>query len=182
MATKKPLKLSLDPTKTSLLDARNAIKPHVLGVGVICPCCNQLVRIIQKDLTGSIVYVAILLHRHFVEDQNWLHVADYLSTMAKIGSAVRGGEWSKLRYWGLLEAKPDGVKVDAKDASKRSGYYRMTEKGHQFVRGEIKIPKSIMLYNDQHLGFGKEEVTVQEALGKEFNYSELMAGNLGLVV
>lgn len=176
MAGKKPIKLGIDITKATVAEAQAALKPHVQGAGIICPCCLQLVKLYEREITGSMAYVAILLHRHFQEDQNWLHVPDYLSNMSKIGSAVRGGDWSKLRYWGLIEEKPEEKR---KDGSKRAGFYKMTEKGHQFVKGGVKVQRSILLYNDHFLGFGKGEVGIKDCLGKEFNYDDLMAGQLG---
>jgi len=176
MPGKKPLRLGIDNTKTTVAEAQDALKPHVHGAGVICPCCLQLVKLYEREITVSMAYVAILLHRHFVESQAWLHVPEYLSNLSKIGSAVRGGDWAKLRYWGLIEEKPEDKR---KDGSRRSGYYKMTERGHQFVKGEIKVPRSILLYNEHFLGYGKGEVGIRDCLGKEFDYDDLMAGKLG---
>lgn len=174
MASKKPLKLGLDLTKTSVADAQSALKPHVLGAGVVCPCCLQVVKLREVRITPSMAYVAILLHRHFLEDQAWLHVSKYLENLSKVCSAVRFGDWYRLRHWGILEQKPSKGKDKLK-----SKLYVMTERGHQFVKGEIKVQKTILIYNERFVGFGPGEVGVQECLGQEYDYADLMAGNLG---
>lgn len=175
MATrKKPFDPKFDPKTTTLAVAQTILMDHAKA-GAICPCCRQLVKLYHRPITGAMAYVLILLHRHFLKAPGWLHVPKYLTDMSKMGSAVRGGDWAKLRYWGLLEEKPE----DRKDESNRAGFYRMTEKGHQFAKGEIKVAKAVLLYNDRFLGFAPGEVSIQDCLGKEFSYVDLMEGRLG---
>ena len=182
-AMKKLFDPKFDPNTTTLAQAQQMLKDHAMK-GAICPCCRQVVKMYTREITSPMAYTLIILHRHFSTDQNWLHVPSYLSQMSTIGSAVRGGDFAKLRYWGLLEAKQDDRKAKdkRKDGSKRTGFYRMTEKGHQFVKGETKIPKVALVYNGKHFGFAPGEASIQECLGKEFNYSDLMAGHLGGIV
>jgi hypothetical protein len=172
-----------DPNTTTLAKAQQVLKDHALK-GAICPCCRQEVRMYTREITSTMAYSLIILHRHFSTNKDWLHVPKFLSQMSAIGSAVRGGDFAKLRYWGLLEAKQDAKtekkpQEKRKDGSKRVGFYRMTEKGHQFAKGEIKVPKAALIYNRKHHGFAPGEATIQECLGKEFNYADLMAGQLG---
>lgn len=177
---KKSFDPKFDPNTTTLAKAQEVLKDHAKE-GAICPCCRQLVKLYERPITGAMAYVLILLHRHFSTPPipGWVHVPSYLTDMSKMGSAVRGGDWAKLRYWGLLEEKPE----DRKDGSNRAGFYRMTEKGHKFAKGEVKVPKAVMLYNDRFLGFVTPgEVSIQDCLGKEFDYADLMAGRLGSFV
>lgn len=130
----------------------------------------------DRPITNSMAYVLILLHRVFQTQKDWLHVPSYLTQMSAMGSAARGGDWVKLRYWGLIEGK----KGERKDKSKRVGLYKITEEGHKFAKGEIKIPKYARIYNKKFLGFVvKETTSIQECLDTEFNYEDLMAGRLG---
>lgn len=185
MPTKRPVNLALDLGKTTILEARERVKSNARGAGVICPCCMQLVQILFREMTPSMAYVAILLHRHFSveKESSWLHVSSYLSGMAKLGVPVRGGDWSSLAYWGILEERPPlkATEKVTKEAA-RPGQYKMTEKGHKFVKGEIKVPSGIFLYCDNFLGFGKKEVDIKEVLGHTHEYDELMKGNLGIIV
>lgn len=173
---KKVVDLKLDLGKVTIAEAQALLKPHLDKTGAVCPLCRQLVKLYSREITSSMAYVLILLHRHFQSDKNWLHVPSFLTNVSTVGAAVRGGDWAKLRYWDLIEEKP---KTERKDGSKRAGFYRMTEKGHQFVRGETKVPRAVLLYADKFLGFDEGEVSIQECLGKEFDYADLMAGRLG---
>jgi len=171
-----------NPETTTIAQARKMLQEHALK-GAICPCCRQEVKMYTREINSTMAYTLIILHRHFSEDKGWLHVPSYLSQMSVIGSAVRGGDFAKLRYWGLLEPKPVEKKSDKrKDGSKRVGFYRMTEKGHKFVLGEVTVPKVALIYNGKHHGFAPGEVTIKECLGNEFNYDDLMAGKLGGIV
>jgi hypothetical protein len=172
--SRSPYQLKIDPAKTTVVEAQSALKPHVKDPGVICPCCHQLVRLSEREITPGMAYVAILLHRHFLEDSGWLHVASYLKNLVVLGSEVKGGDWSKLQLWDLIEEKPE-----EKGKVYKPGFYRMTERGHQFVKGEIKIHTVALLYNGKLLGFGKGETTIQKRLGKDYNYEDLMSGKLG---
>jgi hypothetical protein len=178
----KPFNPKYDPNTTTLAVAQKMLQDYAMK-GAICPCCRQEVKMYTREINATMAYTLVILHRHFSTDQNWLHVPSYLSQMSTIGSAIRGGDFAKLRYWGLLEPKPAEKKTEKrKDGSKRVGFYRMTERGHQFVKGEIKIPRVALVYNGKHHGFVPGEVTIQECLGKEFNYDDLMAGKLGGIV
>jgi hypothetical protein len=52
----------------------------------------------------------------------------------------------------------------------------VTRLGARFVRGEIRIAKYARVYNGRCLGLEGEPVDIRDALGTQFNYSELMAG------
>jgi hypothetical protein len=57
--------------------------------------------------------------------------------------------------------------------------YKMTELGTRFVLGKIKVPRSLWLYNGKVIEVHKKSVSIQECLGKEYKYEDLLAGNLG---
>jgi len=178
----KPFDPKYDPNTTTIAVAQKMLQEKALK-GAICPCCRQMVKMYEREITSTMAYTLIILHKHFSDFKDWTHLPSFLSQMSVLGSAVRGGDFAKLRYWGLLEEKPIEKLTDKrKDGSKRVGFYRMTEKGHQFAKGEVKIPKVALVYNGKHFGFAPGEVTIQECLGKEFNYDDLMAGKLGGIV
>ena len=179
---KKPVKLVLDPS-TTIKEAQDKIKTLVRGPGVHCPVCRQLVKIVEKDLSPEMAYVLILLYRHFKEsdDWDWLDIAQYLESMVAIGSEVTGGEWRKLEYWGLiLERPPVKRSVLSKEPPvKTVGFYRLTDRGKGFLLGQLKVPKSVLLYQGNILEFSGKTVSIQECLGKDYIYEDLLAGKLG---
>lgn len=181
VAGRKPFEINLDPKTTTVAKAQEQMQTRVRGAGVICPCCKQLVRVIDKELSSTMAYVLILMYRHFQDTPDWLHVAKYLENMSAVGSEVRGGEWSKLKYWQLIEEHPPVKKsaLSNKPVVNMAGHYKVTERGMRFVRCEATVPDKILLYDGHLMGFGTKDVTIKDCLGKSYRYEDLMAGNLG---
>lgn len=134
--------------------------------GVSCPCCGQLVKVYRRKLTSSMARALIAMYSYQATGP-WeaVHVTNFDLP------AFRGGDWAKTRLWGLSEEIPN------KDTKKRtSGYWRLTEKGRQFVRGEISIPSHKIIYNGKMIGESEEKISIKQALGNKFDYQELMTG------
>lgn len=160
----------LDPNDTSLEEAKNWLRERFED-GAKCPCCNQFVKLYKRKLNSSMAHALILIYKFFENNQDeWLHVPSYLSRVSS-SATVRGGDWSKLRYWGLIEAE----KATRDDGSERVGTYRMTERGKEFILSQIRVPRHVYLYNQSPVFRADEEtVSIREALGDKFNYAELM--------
>jgi len=140
--------------------------------GAECPCCKQYVKLYKRKLNSSMAYALVAIYKYFNANPNdeWLHVPSYLSRIMS-SATIRGGDWSKLRYWKLIEAQ----KAIRDDGSERVGNYRITDEGKKFVQGLIRVPKHVYLYNQQPVKRRDEETTsIQDALGQDFNYNELM--------
>jgi hypothetical protein len=161
----------------SLEDAKKWLRVR-FGKGATCPCCNQFVKLYRRPLSKSIAFVLLLIARYYrrynVRPDEWLHVPSYIAeTVAsnpRRAAAVRG-DWAKLKFWGLLEEKPD-VRTDG---SPRVGYWRMTPLGQKFVDREVKVPSHVYIYNGEALQRSVSEmVTIDDALGTEFSYAEIM--------
>ena len=144
--------------------------------GAECPACGQLVKHYRRPLTSGMAITLVLLARH--KPDEWVHVLDFMGTLnlkPKLGTALGSGDYAKLRYWGLLE--PYGSVRD--DGSPRVGWWRITEDGKRFVRGELRVASHAVVFNDQLIALdGEKTVGIRDALGKKFDYDELMAGTL----
>lgn len=143
--------------------------------GAECPCCTQFVKLYKRKLNSSMALAAVYIYKYFQSHQSaeWLHVPSYLSRITT-GATVRGGDWAKLRYWGLIEDQK-GVRTDG---SERVGNYRITNNGKLFVAGDLRVPKHMFLYNGELQKRRDTETTsIEEALGEKFSYSELMGMN-----
>ena len=163
---------------TTLEEAKRWLRAR-FGKGAACPACNQFVKCYRRPLNKSMAYVLLLIARYYrrveVKSDAWLHVPSYVAEVAignpRRAAAVRG-DWAKLKFWGLIEEKPD-VRADG---SPRVGYWRMTPLGRQFVAREVKVPSHIYIYNGEPLQRAVEEqITIDDALGTEFSYAEIMA-------
>jgi hypothetical protein len=79
----------------------------------------------------------------------------------------RVGECASLRYWGLAE--PDAL---------RPGWWRITELGRAFVRGEVTVPRKVWVYMRTVRHRSKNQTTIREALGDKFDLDEMLASEL----
>jgi hypothetical protein len=162
----------------SLEDAKKWLRVR-FGKGATCPCCNQFVKLYRRPLNKSMAYVLLLIARYYrrvgVKTDEWLHVPSYLAETAvgnpRRAAAIRG-DWAKLKFWGLIEEKPE----TRADGSPRIGYWRMTQLGRQFVDREVKVSSHVYIYNGEPLQRSvDDQITIDDALGTEFSYVEIMS-------
>ncbi len=142
-----------------------------------CPCCAQTVKLYQRKL-GSVMAKGLILLYHRANEMATpgpIHITEYFQSLGKKSgvpsSALGGGDVSKLRYWKLLRR----VMGERADGSNRVGLYTMTDLGRAFVRGLSHVPSHVHLYNGIVVGWSDTTVDVHDALGKKFNYRELMS-------
>lgn len=160
---------------TTLEEAKKWLRVR-FGKGAACPCCNQFVKLYKRSFNKSMAYVLLLIECYFRGDavEEWLHVPSYIAEMVadnpRRAAAVRG-DWAKLKLWGLIEEKPEV----RDDGSPRAGYWKMTALGRQFAKRQVKVPSHVYIYNGEPLKRTIEhEITIDEALGTEFRYDEIM--------
>lgn len=145
---------------TTLDEARDDLTAK-LSDGVTCPCCGQFAKAYPRRVTGG---AAASLIRVFRE-----HGHDWFRAAGQHGVSALGGEFARMAHWGLIQeeltARPDGG---------RSGWWRVTAKGAQFIRSGLTIPKTVVLYDNHIIRFEGPMVTIRQALGEKFNYAVLM--------
>lgn len=167
-----------DSKAASLEDAKKWLRAN-FSKGATCPCCHQFVKLYRRPLNKSMAFVLLLIARYYrrfdVKQDAWLHVPSYIAEVVasnpRRAAAVRG-DWAKLKYWNLIEEKPE----TRADGSPRVGYWRLTQFGHQFINREVKVPSHIYVYNGEPLPKRVADtlVTIDEALTTEFSYAEIM--------
>jgi hypothetical protein len=145
--------------------AKEWLREKAEAGGERCPCCTQRAQVYRWSLYSTAVRALILFYR-IGGTEEFTH-----SRVLKEHGHTGQGDASRLRYWGLLEEeparKPDGG---------RSGFWRVTELGGQFVTGAVTAPKYAYVYDARVLRFDGDRVSVQDALGKNFDYREMMEG------
>jgi len=87
----------------------------------------------------------------------------------KLPDTIGAGDFTKLRYWDLIETR-----ANDNSKTKDSGFWRITEKGRDYVEDRIQVPKICMVFNRRARGFSTDLVGIRDALGKDFDYPELM--------
>lgn len=166
-----------DGTSASLEEAKRWLRAR-FAKGATCPCCHQFVKQYRRPLNKSMAYVLLLIARYYrrveVKSDDWLHVPSYVAEVAvgnpRRAAAVRG-DWAKLKLWGLIEERPG----ERKDGNPRVGYWRLTERGRQFVDRKVKVASHVYIYNGEPLQrVVEEQITIDDALGTDFNYAEIM--------
>lgn len=96
----------------------------------------------------------------------WL-VAEYHRTdgdwvSLKNGPIFRGGDNAKLTYWHLTISSDDAPDL-----------YKPTEIAVDFVAHKISLPKYAYVYDGKVLGFSREKVSIEDCVGKDFDFSSL---------
>ena len=75
-------------------------------------------------------------------------------------------------HWRMIEAKHGELR---EDGSPRNGFYKITQLGVDFVDRRVEVPEYVILYAERLLGVSEKMATIDKALGKRFNYAELMS-------
>ena len=164
------------PNGTTLGAVKQVIREHFdAGEEIGCPACGQLVKRYRRALSAGMAYGLVLLARYDeMHPGEFVHLESHFARMTSAHRApatvVAGGDVTKLRYWGLIEPMPG----KREDGSGRLGYYRITDAGRDFVYMGTAVPSHVFLYNQKVLGWERSRVNLREALGKRFDYDDLM--------
>lgn len=143
-------------------DARSWLRTR-LDKGDRCPLCNQHAQTYKRKINSGAARGLIMMWHVYGLD--WGHLPS-TATLSRLG-----GEFARLRYWGLVEEattpRPDGG---------RAGYWRITDRGRLFVTRQLKVPMYAKIYDGKVQGFEGTQVDIKDALGTKFSYVDLMAG------
>lgn len=150
-------------TDLSLEEARAWLRERV-DEGERCPCCTQFAKVYKRSINSTMARGLIDIYR--ASGQEWCHVR----TLRRRSGAGDNREESKLRYWGLVEEESE-----RREDGGRSGWWRVTPVGQQFVLGQLHVAKYAHIYDGRCLRLSGPLVTIRQALGSRFNYDELMA-------
>ena len=132
--------------------------------GCICPVCDQFVKFYHRGIPASSARNLILAYKRFGVGE-YFHITD-ISEISQTG-----GEFAKLRFWGLIQEK---FHEQGDKGKKHSGCWKLTPKAVDFVSGSIQVQKYVILYNGGVFGVSSEQVTITDCLNEKFDYNELM--------
>lgn len=131
-----------------------------LDEGAECPCCKQFAKVYKRPINSQMARWLIWLVLEYKHNQRWIDVKE---------SALRGGDYGKLAHWGLIEQEQN-----TNPTKRTSGLWRPTAKGTDFVFEAVRVEKKVHLYDGRVMGFSGGLVSIRNALGKQFDYEELM--------
>ena len=156
--------MSTLPDTMSLGEARQWLRSRYRD-GERCPCCKQMAKLYKRTVNAQMARALVVLARN-TKPGEYAHWPTLLRQ-----NGVRADE-AKLRYWALVEeeaiVRPDGG---------RSGWWRVTDLGRQFLAGAVSIDKYALVYDGQLRGFDGKTVTIRDCLGKAFDLRRLMDGD-----
>jgi hypothetical protein len=132
--------------------------------GAVCPACQRPSKVYRYNLSGSWAAVLIKMYNLHRQGYGWVHVESRIRPL--------GGNYAKLRFWGLIEAYPHNAEALPDKSS--AGYWRVTTLGKLFVECKATIPQHIFIYLNTNAGVGGKQVSITDCLGNKFNFGELM--------
>jgi hypothetical protein len=130
--------------------------------GTHCQACGQLAKKWRFRFHSTMARYLILLVRKYEATGDYAHVRElqdrenYCISMA--------------RKWGLVESEPHTPGV------RGTGRWRPTQDGIDFARNRSKIWSHVFFFDDKVLGHTGKMISIVEALGKKFDYAELING------
>lgn len=93
------------------------------------------------------------------KNENCVHLqTDMDGTKNELGRSERSN-WTMLRFHGLV------AKYKQKDGSQLRGYWLLTRRGSEFLKGELSIPRSVEVYRNKVIGHSEDMVGVHDVLG-----------------
>ena len=145
------------------------------GKAFPCPCCTGKIKRYQRPMDAKAVRWLIFYVRYFKANPKtrWLHQSE---AVAKYGQV--GGDWARLRHWGLIEERPHDA-TTLKQGGRTTGWWRPTKRGMEFVAGTLWLPSHLQLCLGEFEGLiDKKTVSIREVLGQKFDYQKLMKDSL----
>lgn len=138
--------------------------------GERCPRCNQWAQKYHRNINDAMVLGLLACVTIFKKSNDWVHYND-IDKIVFDRHGKKPAEFSKLRFWGFIIKCPND-----NPRKKSSGYWKPTETGIAFLRGETKAMKRAWLYDNKLVDWEGPQITVMEALSKKFDYQKLMKG------
>jgi len=141
------------------------------GPGCHCPLCGKAWQKQVRPMNATALK-ALLLFYYKVKERparNYYHWWRTIYPNPEHGLTM-GGDFAKLRHWGLIEPKP------ADSPGKSDGFYRITDRGRKFINGEIALPGNVIIWRGQMEGVEGKPIYVWDALGGRTDWRELMKG------
>jgi hypothetical protein len=137
--------------------------------GCRCPACDRLVRTYRRlvNRTGARFLLAL------ARESARLHAGDmteYVDLRTPPNDDLRtpGGDYAKLRYWGLIAS------------GENPGVWRLTGYGLAWMRDRHHIPKYAVVLDGEVIGYSDERVSFADAMRQAFDLDDAMLAPDGL--
>jgi hypothetical protein len=158
-----------DPARVLLSSAQADVHAG-RATGVVCACCAQFCKTYKRKLDSTMARALMwLVFQADAEDRNWVNIQNGPKWLLKTKPLAT------TRHWGLIEPMPADMRDLVSDGKRSSGIWRPTELGVSFVFNRARVPSHVFIYNNQCVGAPATTTDIVDALGRGFNYQELMS-------
>lgn len=140
-----------------------------LRSGVPCPCCGQNAKVYKRKFHSGMARDVIVFYRHTRKTSSKNPSGWFKATDVLMEAGAQRADYDKLVLWDLLERGDE-----KKDDGNSAGMFRLTGDGIGFVEGTVVVASHVLIYNGRMLAFSEEDIGIRDALGRKFDYSELM--------
>ncbi len=137
------------------------------GDGGECPTCERFGKVYSRGLNDTMAKSLEWLYDQNTKQgvRTWINVPS--TAPAEV---IRTNQLPSLRWWGLVERElpAPGSK------QKHSGNWRVTLRGADFVEGKMLVPKKVMTYNGEAVGYSDEQTDITSCHKASFDINDVM--------
>lgn len=137
--------------------------------GTDCPCCGQFVKRYKRKINSGMAIFLVGLYR--LDKKDTRNVFTNEEIYGEVGVKQGARDHAAMKHWGLI-VEPD---IEVPEAKRKNGLWAITQLGRDFIEGKITLPSHLFIFNSKCIGFTHTQTTIQDSLGKHFNYQELMS-------
>jgi len=138
-----------------------------LSTGHGCPCCGQFAKRYRYCFSENVCRFLMVLYRIRKSTSRFIHVTEILKYDPQI---LMSRDFLRPAFYGLIEEAPNPD--DAK--KKRSGLWRISNRGVDFCEGQLEIQKYVVMYDGRVLWYEEPWVKIWDFNGEHFNYQDAM--------
>lgn len=120
-----------------------------------CEACGQ--KLVKYDVSVSEGIIrALIKFRQAVgiKQENSIHLLNDMTGTIKL-TPHEWNNFSRLRFHALVAKTGD------------SGFWLLTHRGAQFLRGEVDIPKKVQVFNNRVVSHSQDRVFIKDVIGNE---------------
>lgn len=141
----------------TLAEAKQFLRKNFQS-GTECPCCGRYVKAYKRKLNAGMARALIIIYK-LTKNGNRIHVQ---SKFTELGLRATTMDYAYLEKWNLIEAGQD------------NGYWKITQRGKEFVEDDIDLPEYCLVYNGNVYQWSNDQINIETALTEEFDLEETM--------
>ena len=141
----------------TLAEAKQFLRDN-FKTGTECPCCGKYVKAYKRKLNAGMARALIIIYK-LTNNGSSIHVQ---SKFTELGLRATTMDYGYLEKWSLIEQKGS------------NGYWRITQRGKEFVEDDIDLPDHCLVYNSKVYKWSQNHINIETALTEEFDLEEIM--------